>query len=70
MAKRTSQIMKRVNLTLVFVWILMGIPTVLWWKESVLWVAIMSLYANIVGHWSAFQGSRAEVQAEKNGDST
>lgn len=30
-----------------FFWILMIFPTILFWKESVLWVAIMSLYANI-----------------------
>lgn len=27
-------------------WDLMIVPTLIWWKESVLWVAIMSLYAN------------------------
>jgi hypothetical protein len=42
------------------VWALALIPTVLWWKESILWVAFMSLYANFVGHWSAYQAVRAE----------
>jgi len=46
------------------VWMLLAIPTVLIWKESILWVAFMSLYANMVGHFSAYQASRAE----ENGD--
>jgi len=25
-----------------------------------LWVAFMSLYANFIGHWSAYQAARAE----------
>jgi hypothetical protein len=42
------------------VWATLAIPTLLWWKESILWVALMSLYANVVGHWGAYQASRAE----------
>lgn len=34
------------DVLLVF-WLLMIIPTLVWWKDSILWVAIMSLYANI-----------------------
>lgn len=47
------------------VWVLLLIPTLLLWKESVLWVAAMSLYANFVGHLSAAKASRAEQEAEK-----
>lgn len=28
-------------------WLVAIVPTLLWWKDSVLWVCIMSLYANI-----------------------
>ncbi len=37
----------------------MVIPTLIWWKESVLWVALMSLYAN-------FEASAAAYEAKKN----
>lgn len=47
------------------VWALLIIPTLLVWKNSVLWVAAMSLYANFVGHLSAAKASRAEQEAEK-----
>lgn len=46
------------------VWALLIIPTLLWWRDSVFWVATMSLYANVVGHWSARQGARAEREAD------
>lgn len=46
------------------VWVLLLVPTLIWWRNSVLWVAAMSLYANFVGHFSAWQGARAEVSAE------
>jgi hypothetical protein len=48
------------------VWAVAAIPTVLWWKESILWVAFMSLYANFVGHFSAMDGARAEAQNEQD----
>ena len=51
---------RRLHAILTLVWVLLGIPTLLWWRESVLWVAVMSLYANVAGHWAAYQGARAE----------
>lgn len=59
--------MKIFNLVMVFVWSALAVPTVLWWKESILWVAFMSLYANAVGHWSAYQGARAKAAADSDG---
>jgi hypothetical protein len=46
------------------IWIVLIIPTLLWWRESILWVAFMSLYANIATHWGAYQSARAEKAAE------
>ena len=50
---------------LVVVWSLLAIPTILFWSESILWVAFMSLYANIAGHWSALEAAKAEQKAEE-----
>jgi hypothetical protein len=60
-----TSVNQRLHLFMTVIWALMAIPTVLWWKESILWVAFMSLYANVVGHWSAYQGSRAEKEAKE-----
>lgn len=51
---------KRVHWTLTVVWALMLIPTLLWWSDSILWVAGMSLYANVAGHWAAAQAAEAD----------
>lgn len=47
------------------IWLSLAIPTALFWKESVLWVAFMSLYANFVGHMSAAKAARAEEEAKE-----
>ncbi len=48
------------HLVLTVVWSTLLIPTLLWWKDSVFWIAVMSLYANVVGHWGAYQAACAE----------
>lgn len=45
------------------VWALLLIPTLLWWSDSILWVAAMSLYANIGAHWGAAQAAEADEHA-------
>lgn len=55
----------RRHLWLTLLWISLIVPTLLWWRDSVFWVALMSLYANIVGHWSAFEAARAKETSEK-----
>ena len=48
-----------------FIWILLVIPTVLLWPESILWLALMSVWANVAGHWSSYQASRAEQKQDE-----
>jgi len=57
----TPQIMMRFHLALTGVWTLLIIPTLLWWSTSILWILLISLYANIIGHFSAWQVVRAEM---------
>lgn len=53
----------KLHLVLAVIWALLLIPTLIWWKESILWVAGMSLYANVAGHWSGFNAARAERES-------
>jgi hypothetical protein len=46
-------------------WCLLIPPTILWWRDSVFWVALMSLYANLIGHWSSYQAARVEEAMKK-----
>lgn len=57
--------MRRLHLILTVGWGLAAIPTLVWWRESILWVAFMSLYANVASHWSAYQASRAEEKIDR-----
>lgn len=45
---------------MVGVWGLLLIPSLIWWKNSILWVIFISIYANAVTHWDAYQTSRVE----------
>jgi hypothetical protein len=49
---------RKLHAILLVVWVLLAIPTMLVWKESVLWVAMMSLYANVAGHWAAYEAAK------------
>lgn len=60
MPNTTAASWVRFHLAMTTFWALMLIPTLIWWKDSILWVAGMSLYANVVGHFSAWQAARAE----------
>jgi hypothetical protein len=57
---------RRTHATLTVLWAAAAIPTLLWWKDSILWVSLMSLWANVAAHAAAWQGTRAE--AANNGD--
>lgn len=55
----------RFHFCMMGVWAALAIPTVIVWRESILWVAFMSLYANFVGHFSGWDAARAEESSDK-----
>ena len=62
--RRTARRLAHLHLIMTCVWAALLVPTLVWWRDSLLWVIAMSLYANFVGHFSAWQAARAEVHAE------
>lgn len=44
------------------VWIILMIPALLWWSESVPFLVIISVWANVAGHWASWQAARVEVK--------
>lgn len=48
-----------------YAWMVLAIPTLLWWKDSILWVGLMSLYANIESSFSAHDYDRAERERKE-----
>lgn len=60
------QTLVHVHLLAMVAWAGLLIPTLIWWKESILWVAAMSLYANFVGHFGGWDAARAELKADES----
>lgn len=56
----TASQLRRLHLTLAAFWAAMAIPTILWWKNSILFVGLISVYALVVSHLAAYAGARAE----------
>jgi hypothetical protein len=56
----------KLHLILMGVWCILAVPTVLWWSNSIPWLVFMSIYAIIAGHWSGYQGARAEKSNDKD----
>ncbi|HCI4590482.1 TPA: hypothetical protein NO897_000472 [Klebsiella quasipneumoniae subsp. similipneumoniae] len=68
--KLTPVFIKRCHLVAAVMWVGLAIPSLIWWKDSVLWVILISIYANIVGHLSGYSAARADQAAEENEDSS
>ena len=61
--------MRRVNGWLTLFWLLMiPVSIATHWVSSVTYVAALSLWALVSGHWSAWQAARVEVNQQKEAD--
>jgi hypothetical protein len=43
-------------------WSTLGLGLSILWMNWLPWIVFMSLWANVVGHWSAWQSTRVETQ--------
>lgn len=68
--KLTPSLIKKMHLISAGAWVVLAIPSVIWWKNSVLWVIIISIYANVVGHLSGYTAARADEAAEQENKSS
>lgn len=50
----------KIHALLTLTWAIAVIPTLLWWRDSILWVASMSVWANVVSHATAYEAARAK----------
>lgn len=55
--------LRRLNAAATLIWLALVIPTVWWWRDSVPWVAAMSVWANVASHFASWQAARAEEAA-------
>lgn len=51
----------KVHLALTWIWAIAMIPSILFFRNSVLWVGLLSCYALAASHWSAYEAVRSGV---------
>jgi hypothetical protein len=49
---------RRIHLTLLILWTVVGIPVSYYLRNSIAWLVFLSVYAIIVGHWSGYSAER------------
>lgn len=52
--------LRRFHALATIAWAVLLLPSLLWWKDSLLWIVLMSVWANLAGHFAAWQAARAE----------
>lgn len=58
------EVLRRFHGYATLLWILMIIPGVVSWRNSVPFLVFVSIYANVMGHWSSWQAARVEVKQD------
>jgi hypothetical protein len=59
---------KRIQMGLTIAWAILLIPSVLWWKSSILWIIAMSCYANVAASGAAWMAARGDENAVGKSD--
>ena len=54
---------KKVHKILLWLWLILAIPSITIWKNSVPWLVFLSVYAIVATHWAGFEGAKAEEAA-------
>jgi hypothetical protein len=49
---------RRIHLTLLIVWVVVGLPVSYLLRQSIAWIVFLSVYAIVVGHWSGWSAER------------
>jgi hypothetical protein len=58
--------LRALHAVLTVAWLLFVVPCLLieGWRESVPLLVFISIYANVAGHWAAWQAARAESESK------
>jgi hypothetical protein len=52
-----------VHLILLWVWLVLAVPSVTLWRNSVPYLVWVSVYAIVATHWAGYEGAKAEEAA-------
>lgn len=66
--ERLLKYLRYYHLAMMIVWPILMIPTIIWWKNSVVWVAALSLYANFASEFAAWHGANTEKHQREQND--
>jgi len=58
----------RIHATLALVWILLIPPAILWWRDSVAFIVMCSVYANFAGSVASWQSAKADLNSPTRED--
>lgn len=47
---------------LTILWALLIIPAIFWWRDSVPFLVLCSVYANLAGHWAAYEAAKSKKE--------
>ena len=50
----------RIHLALTILWAILIPPAIIFWRNSVPFLVAVSVYANLAGHWAAFEAANEE----------
>lgn len=64
----TPDRMRRLHGWLTLAWLAASLPILYWFPDSVPVVVFISIYANVVGHWSSWQAARVEAHQADDAD--
>lgn len=56
---------KPIQLWLTLVWATVGVALCLKYQSSILWVGLISVYAIVISHWTAYLAWKAKRAAEE-----
>lgn len=59
---------RRIQLGLTVLWIALIAPSLLWWRDSVPYLVLISVWANVAGSAAAYQAARSEESAVDKAD--
>lgn len=55
----------RVQAAFTVLWIALVLPTITVWHNSILWVGFISIWANVISHWTAYEAAEVEMRQEE-----
>ena len=61
----SAAFLKRFHGWMTVLWAVLIPVSVIWLKESIAWIVLMSVWANFVGHWSSWQATRVEKKQDE-----